>query len=121
MRDEEIRGKHGENRYAGADEEPTSTSSTSTGADRIIMTPSSSGGVSEASDQETTPFELSEFLEGREEEEEGKRMVTVFHSTANFNVKHPLANTWVLWFTQPTLGRVCAFRLDSAALICNPL
>lgn len=26
--------------------------------------------------------------------------VTVFHDPINFNVKHPLMNTWTLWFTK---------------------
>jgi len=33
---------------------------------------------------------------------------TVFHDAENFNVKHPLMNTWTLWFTKPPSGRVCA-------------
>ena len=35
---------------------------------------------------------------------------TVFHDPENFNVKHPLMNTWTLWFTKPPSGRVCALR-----------
>lgn len=35
-------------------------------------------------------------------------IVTVFHDPENFNVKHPLANTWTLWFTKPPTGKVCA-------------
>lgn len=27
--------------------------------------------------------------------------ITVFHDVSNFNVKHPLMNTWTLWFTRP--------------------
>lgn len=34
-------------------------------------------------------------------------VVTVFHDQQNFNVKHPLMNEWVLWFTKPLVGR-CA-------------
>ena len=30
---------------------------------------------------------------------------TVFHDVNNFNVKHPLMNTWSLWFTKPPSGR----------------
>ena len=26
--------------------------------------------------------------------------LTVFHDPKNFNVKHPLMNTWTLWFTK---------------------
>ena len=32
---------------------------------------------------------------------------TVFHDPENFNVKHPLMNTWTLWFTKPPSGKVC--------------
>jgi hypothetical protein len=32
--------------------------------------------------------------------------VTVFHDPDNFNVKHPLMNTWTLWFTKPPSGKV---------------
>lgn len=32
--------------------------------------------------------------------------VTVFHNANNFNVKHPLANTWTLWFTKPAGAKV---------------
>ena len=32
---------------------------------------------------------------------------TVFHDADNFNVKHPLMNTWTLWFTKPPSGKVC--------------
>jgi len=31
--------------------------------------------------------------------------VTVFHDPDNFNVKHPLMNTWTLWFTKPPSGK----------------
>jgi len=30
---------------------------------------------------------------------------TVFHDPENFNVKHPLMNTWTLWFTKPPSGK----------------
>ena len=36
---------------------------------------------------------------------------TVFDDPQNFNVKHPLANTWTLWFTKPPSGKVGAHRL----------
>jgi translation initiation factor 4E len=32
--------------------------------------------------------------------------ITVFHDKENFNVKHPLANKWTLWFTKPASGKV---------------
>jgi translation initiation factor 4E len=31
---------------------------------------------------------------------------TVFDDPENFNVKHPLMNTWTLWFTKPPSGKV---------------
>ena len=37
----------------------------------------------------------------------GGDVVTVFHDPNNFNVKHPLAHTWTLWFTKPPSGKVC--------------
>lgn len=30
--------------------------------------------------------------------------ITIFHDPDNFTVKHPLANTWTLWFTKPPKG-----------------
>lgn len=47
---------------------------------------------------------------------------TVFHDPENFNVKHPLMNTWTLWFTKPPSGKVystfartrCDFQLTTA-------
>ena len=30
---------------------------------------------------------------------------TVFHDVNDFNVKHPLMNTWSLWFTKPPSGK----------------
>lgn len=30
---------------------------------------------------------------------------TVFHDKDNFNVKHPLAHKWTLWFTKPPTGK----------------
>jgi translation initiation factor 4E len=39
-------------------------------------------------------------------------IVTVFHDAENFNVKHPLANTWTLWFTKPPTGKVCKRSSD---------
>lgn len=32
---------------------------------------------------------------------------TVFDDPENFNVKHPLMNTWTLWFTKPPSGKAC--------------
>lgn len=38
------------------------------------------------------------------EERQGEA-ITVFHDKDNFNVKHPLANRWTLWFTKPASGK----------------
>ncbi|KAK1767081.1 eukaryotic translation initiation factor 4E [Phialemonium atrogriseum] len=35
----------------------------------------------------------------------GEQTITVFHNPENFNVKHPLANAWTLWFTKPSSGK----------------
>jgi translation initiation factor 4E len=37
---------------------------------------------------------------------ESDKDITVFHDKENFNVKHPLANKWTLWFTKPASGKV---------------
>lgn len=42
--------------------------------------------------------------------------VTVFDDKDNFNVKHPLAHDWTLWFTKPPSGKVC-HTLDPTAPI----
>lgn len=39
---------------------------------------------------------------------------TVFDDAQNFNVKHPLANTWTLWFTKPPSGKVLRLYCDSS-------
>lgn len=44
---------------------------------------------------------------GNEKSASSDDVVTVFHDPNNFNVKHPLANTWTLWFTKPPSGKVC--------------
>ena len=43
--------------------------------------------------------------------------LTVFHSSDNFNVKHPLMNKWTLWFTKPPSGKVCAVFLSLSSLV----
>lgn len=54
-----------------------------------------------------TPLTASDMSNGAQEgavAQDGP--ITVFHDANNFNVKHPLANTWTLWFTKPPRG-VC--------------
>lgn len=38
--------------------------------------------------------------------------ITVFHDANNFNVKHPLASTWTLWFTKPPSGKVSGRQIQ---------
>ncbi|KAI9695213.1 MAG: eukaryotic translation initiation factor 4E [Bogoriella megaspora] len=40
-----------------------------------------------------------------EEPHPDQQIVTVFHDPEHFNVKHPLANQWTLWFTKPPSGK----------------
>jgi translation initiation factor 4E len=44
---------------------------------------------------------------------------TVFHDPENFNVKHPLMNTWTLWFTKPPSGKVryCLILTDARSML----
>lgn len=41
--------------------------------------------------------------------------VTVFDDKDNFNVKHPLAHDWTLWFTKPPSGKVSFDFGDSSS------
>lgn len=43
-------------------------------------------------------------------------IVTVFHDADNFNVKHPLAHQWTLWFTKPPSGKVRIIPADLTAM-----
>ena len=49
-------------------------------------------------DGETAPKTATEAKDGE--------ITTVFHDKDNFNVKHPLAHDWTLWFTKPATGKV---------------
>lgn len=42
--------------------------------------------------------------------------VTVFDDKDNFNVKHPLAHDWTLWFTKPPSGKVCQTLRPAASV-----
>lgn len=44
-------------------------------------------------------------VNGASSSAENGDIVTVFHDPNNFNVKHPLAHTWTLWFTKPPSGK----------------
>lgn len=48
-------------------------------------------------DGESAPKTTTEPKEGE--------ITTVFHDKDNFNVKHPLAHDWTLWFTKPATGK----------------
>ena len=65
--------------------------------DTIPISPSDDTPSTESRDQEST----APTSEGD--------IRTVFHDADNFNVKHPLMNTWTLWFTKPPSGKVCTW------------
>jgi hypothetical protein len=43
---------------------------------------------------------------GNDVDDDDDEAITVFQSVEEFTVKHPLANTWTLWFTKPPTGKV---------------
>ena len=68
--------------------------------DTIPISPTENSG--EAQDQPSTDNTARD-----------SEICTVFHDPENFNVKHPLMNTWTLWFTKPPSGKVRArLRID---------
>jgi len=69
--------------------------------------------------------DFQESEDGLEEGEIREDIITVFHDAVRFNVKHPLINTWTLWYTRPSSGKVCPYssfppRLFSP-IFTNPL
>lgn len=53
-------------------------------------------------EQETRPIDVAEqepIVEQKNNDDNSVR--TVFHDAKNYNVKHPLQNTWTLWFDNP--------------------
>jgi translation initiation factor 4E len=50
-------------------------------------------------EQEILPIVEEKLTENITTEEGGLK--TVFHDSKNYNVKHPLQNTWTLWFDNP--------------------
>ncbi|KAF2229759.1 eukaryotic translation initiation factor 4E [Viridothelium virens] len=44
-------------------------------------------------------------MNGEPEKMPNEQIVTVFDDPEHFNVKHPLANNWTLWFTKPPSGK----------------
>lgn len=53
-------------------------------------------------EQETRPVDVTEQAPIVEQEINDDNSVrTVFHDAKNYNVKHPLQNTWTLWFDNP--------------------
>jgi len=60
----------------------------------------------------TISFQVDSFQEpegGLEEREIHEDIITVFHNSVKFNVKHPLINKWTLWYTRPPDGKVCLY------------
>ena len=66
--------------------------------DTIPISPSDGNTNSGAGESGTAPTSSSDENQIR----------TVFDDPNNFNVKHPLMNTWTLWFTKPPSGKVRA-------------
>jgi translation initiation factor 4E len=58
-------------------------------------------------EQETRPVEVeqqqptNEILSEQTQNNDDNTIRTVFHDAKNYNVKHPLQNTWTLWFDNP--------------------
>lgn len=57
-------------------------------------------------EQETRPVEVeekqpTEILTTEQSNNDDDTVRTVFHDPKNYNVKHPLQNTWTLWFDNP--------------------
>lgn len=55
-------------------------------------------------EQETRPVEVEEQSTETIVEQtnnDDNTVKTVFHDAKNYNVKHPLQNTWTLWFDNP--------------------
>lgn len=61
--------------------------------------------MSEQVDLSTIPISPDGVDVAAETESDGKN-ITVFHDKDNFNVIHPLAHKWTLWFTKPPTGKV---------------
>jgi translation initiation factor 4E len=57
-------------------------------------------------DLSTIPIDQNGNDDGAVDAKDDNKPRTVFHDKDNFNVKHPLANKWTLWFTKPPTGRV---------------
>ena len=55
-------------------------------------------------EQETRPVDVEEQTVDPVVEQtstDDNTIKTVFHDAKNYNVKHPLQNTWTLWFDNP--------------------
>ncbi|KAL0077808.1 translation initiation factor eIF 4e-like domain-containing protein [Phycomyces blakesleeanus] len=59
--------------------------------------------VAQAEQQPTqsVAVENASIEEGKTNDQENDSMKTVFHDREHYNVKHPLQNTWTLWFDNP--------------------
>ncbi|KAI7906403.1 translation initiation factor eIF 4e-like domain-containing protein [Cokeromyces recurvatus] len=51
--------------------------------------------------EETRPTVEEKEIESPSEQQNDESLKTVFHDPKNYNVKHPLQNTWTLWFDNP--------------------
>ena len=71
-----------------------------------IATPGGSGDMSEQVDLSTIPISPEGGNSPAERGPDKDKLVTVFDDKDNFNVIHPLAHKWTLWFTKPPSGKV---------------
>ena len=69
--------------------------------DSIPISPSDGNNNSGSGESTTAPTSAAD----------DNQIRTVFDDPNNFNVKHPLMNTWTLWFTKPPSGKVRACSL----------
>ncbi|KAI9473492.1 MAG: eukaryotic translation initiation factor 4E-1 [Benjaminiella poitrasii] len=52
-------------------------------------------------EENTRPTVEEKEIESPSEQQNDEPLKTVFHDSKNYNVKHPLQNSWTLWFDNP--------------------
>lgn len=70
--------------------------------DTIPVTPTRESDSAGSSDENT----ISQAVGNSQVPRPSDGLITVFHDTENFNVKHPLMHEWTLWFTKPPSSKV---------------
>ena len=93
-----------------------STSAPSTNGanvDTSLSVPLDTIPVSPVNGTDSTNGSTDGDLSTSDKENKSDGLITVFHDSENFNVKHPLMNHWTLWFTRPPSAKVCSKYLFS--------